>query len=199
MTVLDVGANIGSYTLLAAKRVGPEGRVYAFEPDPRTRASLERNVRDNRFANVIVVPCAASDSPGSMPLYQSETAGYSSLHPQAGDDGGVGTTVVEGVRIDDVVPEGRADVVKMDVEGHEPLAFRGMERIAANSPRLRLFLEFNPDTLASADQDVAAFAAHRQARFRRVQLIDENAEALAPFDPGKLTRYRNIVCLEVES
>src|SRR5919109_3585908 len=74
--VLDVGANIGWYTLLAARAAGPSGHVYSFEPDPRTLPSLEQNVRANGFSNVSVIPKAASDASRRQTLYLSRVAGW---------------------------------------------------------------------------------------------------------------------------
>ena len=62
----DLGAYVGPFTLLAARLVGPEGRVVAFEPDPRARAVLERNLAANGVANVTVVPCAVGDRHGKV-------------------------------------------------------------------------------------------------------------------------------------
>ena len=74
----DVGANVGFFTLIGARRVGESGRVVAFEPAPTTRAALERNVRLNGFANVDIVEAAVSDAAGSatfvMPLGANQQA-----------------------------------------------------------------------------------------------------------------------------
>jgi len=67
--VLDIGANIGYYTLIFARLVGERGRVYAFEPDPTNFRLLKKNVRANGYQNVIFVKKAVADSSGSMPLY----------------------------------------------------------------------------------------------------------------------------------
>src|SRR6185369_10140974 len=68
-TVLDIGANIGYYTLIAAKLVGPTGKVYAFEPDPANFRLLKKNVEGNGHTNVVLVDCAVSDKDQKVRLY----------------------------------------------------------------------------------------------------------------------------------
>src|SRR5262245_590665 len=70
--VLDIGANIGYYTLIFSKLVGPGGRVYAFEPHPTNFSLLDRNVQTNGYKNATVVRKAVADATGSLKLYESE-------------------------------------------------------------------------------------------------------------------------------
>ena len=69
MTFVDVGANNGYYTLLAAEKVGTEGHVYSFEPFPGNYARLASSVADNRFGNVTLIDPAVSQTLGYMRLY----------------------------------------------------------------------------------------------------------------------------------
>lgn len=69
MSVLDIGANIGYYALLASRAVGTEGRVYAFEPDPRSYRCLVANLAANRAQNVRAFEAAVSESTGRRTLY----------------------------------------------------------------------------------------------------------------------------------
>jgi FkbM family methyltransferase len=194
MVVLDVGANIGCYSLLAARRVGPSGRVYAFEPDPRTRPSLEYNVRANGLTNVTIVPKAASDAAGRRTLYLSRSASHSGLAHSMDERSIVGTRTVDTVRIDDVVAGQPVDVVKMDIEGHEPAALRGMEDTLARSPEVRLFLEFNPVALQAAGSDQDSFSARLSTDFSEVSAIDERSASLRPFSLDEEQRLYNLFC-----
>ena len=71
MIPVDAGANIGEFTLLAAKRVGPQGRVIAYEPVAEIRGRLERNITTNRYANVTVRGIALGAETGTATLYRS--------------------------------------------------------------------------------------------------------------------------------
>lgn len=194
MTVLDIGANIGYYSLLAARTVGPKGHVYAFEPDPRTVESLTANVRANAFSNVTVIPKAASDSTRLLQLRQSRIATYSGLHSSMPPGSVIGTTAVETVRLDDVLEGARVDVMKCDVEGEEPAVLRGMRRTLQNSPDLRLLVEFNPIALASAGADASSFLQELRTSFDEVLVIDERERALIQLEPAKLGRLANLYC-----
>jgi FkbM family methyltransferase len=136
--MLDLGANIGFYTLLAAAAVGPTGRVVSFEPNGANLQLLYGSLLANRFENVEVFPFAASDHRGFQPLLTVGSNGVLNFV----DSGNL--TIVPLVRLDDVLPAGaRFDVVKMDIEGHEPAALRGMERLLRRC-RPVLFTEFFP-------------------------------------------------------
>lgn len=130
MTFVDAGANMGLYSLFAAKRVMPRGRVLAMEPSRREYEILVRNVEANRLQNVRALRVALSDRRGTAELLVAplENAGHNTL-----GEFGYGTALerketVPVERLDDIIRgEGieRVDVVKMDVEGAEMLALRG--------------------------------------------------------------------------
>jgi FkbM family methyltransferase len=119
---VDVGANIGFYTLLAASRVGPSGKVIAFEPSSANCELIEASVRKNGFTNVVVQQAAVADITGTIGYRQTR---YSS-------NGVVGNfddfpQRVRAVTLDACLQgEERVDVVKMDVEGAEGLVLSGM-------------------------------------------------------------------------
>jgi FkbM family methyltransferase len=192
--VLDIGANIGWYTVLAARQVGEKGHVYALEPDPRTLGSLHRNVDANGFANVTIIPIAASDQARRQVLYQGRSAVFSGLSPAADDDVMVGTTEVETATIDDLLGAGRVDVIKIDIEGHEPAALRGMKATLRRNSHAQLFLEFSPETLRAAGTDPDNFARLIMSAFTDVKVIDERKAALRPFTSDPSRRICNLVC-----
>lgn len=136
---LEVGANVGFYTLLAATLVGPQGRVWAFEPEPDICESLARSVRENDFSQVTALPLALSDHEGELTFYRAHDGTASSLVPEApGHEGRYDRTLTVPVTsLDKVVRDGRLelgriDVVKVDVEGEEVRTIGGMlETLAA--------------------------------------------------------------------
>lgn len=130
MTVLDVGANAGLYSMLASKSVGASGHVVSFEPSPRERARLEGHLRLNRCRNVTVEPVALGDATGEAELFvvEGHEIGCNSIHPAEGISGHRVRVPVR--RLDDYVAGGRfarVDLVKMDIEGAELSALRGAE------------------------------------------------------------------------
>jgi FkbM family methyltransferase len=143
MTVLDIGAHIGYYTLVAANLVGENGRVFAFEPHPHNFAMLEKNVRINGYKNAILVQKAVSDKSGHIKLFLSE---YGTLHSllQVGKK----SIVVEAVTLDEFFDKDcKVDVIKIDVEGAEMLVLLGGDRIIKSNDNLKIFTEFFPEAL----------------------------------------------------
>jgi FkbM family methyltransferase len=129
---LDIGANIGFYTLFAGKRVGPKGRVFAFEPDPMTFESLERSVARNSLGWVRCMNVALSDKEGEMPFFTVSDGSAHSLVPEIASRAKrySGQVPVRVTRLDDL-SEGaldtpRIDLIKIDVEGEEPRTVAGM-------------------------------------------------------------------------
>src|SRR5580704_1813642 len=141
MTVLDIGAHHGFYTLLAAKRVGPQGRVFAFEPSTRERKALLRHVRINGCRNVTVEGLALGSESADTELFVVEGAktGCNSLKKPAADVAGTLSTVqVQVARLDDWLARGKitdVDFIKLDVEGGELEVLKGAERMLSGRPR----------------------------------------------------------------
>jgi FkbM family methyltransferase len=128
-TVVDVGANAGFFTLLAASRVGPAGQVLAFEPVPAVWAALNLNVDLNGVRQVSLHRVALSDANGTLTMYEGPPShrGVSSLRP-LGD--GFATHQVEVRCLDDWMHTlRRVKLIKIDVEGAEQHVVRGMRRL----------------------------------------------------------------------
>lgn len=145
MAVLDVGANVGFHTLLFARAVGPEGTVWAFEPDPDNFATLERNIVRNGYGNIKAVRAAVGAATGKASLYRSAFhCDHRVYRTQNGPQG----LPIEMVSIDDFLPpDQRVDFVKMDVQGAEGMVLRGMRRILSANPGITLIMEFWPEGL----------------------------------------------------
>jgi FkbM family methyltransferase len=115
--VLDIGANIGYFTLLFARIVGPTGSVYAFEPEPRNFELLSKNVEINSYQNVTLVPKAVSNCRGSGELHLCDTnPGMHSLYSLSKSTRSVDVDII---RLDDYFAnyDGKIRFVKIDIEG----------------------------------------------------------------------------------
>lgn len=136
--LVDVGASIGWFALLAAARA-PRGKVIAFEPGHDNVQLIYRSVAANGFDNVVVYPFAATDRRRYLQLALSAAYGFVHDVDDRSDD-----TVVQGVTVDEIVErEPRVDIIKIDIEGHEPFALRGMQQTIARHHPL-LLTEFHP-------------------------------------------------------
>jgi len=141
MTVLDIGAHHGFYTLLAWKRVGPHGRVFSFEPSPRERKALLRHVKINRCGNVTVEGLALGSESEDAELFvvQGAQTGCNSLRKPAADvAGALSPAQVHVVRLDDWIASRKIatiDFVKLDVEGGELDVLKGAQVLLNSRPR----------------------------------------------------------------
>jgi FkbM family methyltransferase len=128
MTFVDVGANIGYYTLMAARLVGSAGVVHAFEPHAPMRHKLEENVGRNGFENVVLHPEALARETGEVAFYATAwdaNQGISSILPGAGR---TAVRKVPSLTLDDFVAglgPRPVDLIKMDIEGAEIFAIQG--------------------------------------------------------------------------
>ena len=136
-TVYDIGAHIGYVSLSLAKRVGPTGSVIAFEPVPRNVDLLRRNIEVNGLKNIQLMDVAASDQRGETRIRMGENPSMASMVWHKNDPS-VSEMVVRTVAIDDLVEAGdfkHPRFVKIDVEGAEGFALKGMRRtLAASRP-----------------------------------------------------------------
>ena len=144
--VLDLGANIGYFTMLSASLVGPRGSVIAVEPNPSNARLIEASRRANGYGNVTVAQVAAGLGPGLLVLHRSHSNGTTSPAP---DEAAalLAAETVGCVRAETLVPAGRRiDLVKVDVEGAEYLALGGCSRLIRRD-RPRIVTEFSPSLM----------------------------------------------------
>jgi FkbM family methyltransferase len=164
MVFVDVGANDGYYTLFAAQRVGPSGRVVAVEPSTRERANLEHNIARNGLGNVTVIPLALGAACGTaeLCLAQSAHSGHNTLGRFAND--GVKAESVEQVTVrtlDSLAGEvllDRIDVMKIDVEGAEASVIAGARDVLAATKPL-IVLEISDKALRGQGSDAKQLIA----------------------------------------
>lgn len=149
MQVVDVGANIGYYTWMASSCVGPQGRVFSFEPGPYAFERLERVIRENGVKNVECRRVALSDRAGRATLYvpQKDAGNYNPSFSQYLPDMLAVDVAVE--RLDDALPRAgvsQVDFMKVDVEGHELEVFRGGEEWIRQGRIKSVLCELNEDS-----------------------------------------------------
>ncbi|MCX6719016.1 MAG: FkbM family methyltransferase [Candidatus Taylorbacteria bacterium] len=145
MTVLDVGANIGVYTLKVANLVGPTGRVWAFEPDQNNYSSLTKNVNTNRYGNVTLINKAVADKTGTSRLFISEE--NRGDHRIFSSDEQRISVPIEIVALDDIFLREKIDFIKMDIQGAEYLALTGMSELIQRNRDIVILIEFAPNWL----------------------------------------------------
>ncbi len=154
---VDVGANVGFYTLALACHVGPRGRVLAVEPASEACTRLEDNIRRNGLTNVRLARAAAAESPGSLTLHLSATdLGSSSCVRVPSPYEAAGTETVTAAPLDDLIQEAGIEphFIKIDAEGMELAVLRGAAR-TLRARRPALMVELNPIALRATGNSVA--------------------------------------------
>lgn len=161
--VLDVGANIGNFTMLAASRVGSEGGVIAVEPIARNRQLIARAARANGYKQVEIIAGAASDRSGMIDLRTHPDTSNSATLAAAGEclreERGQSIPVPTFVLDECLADLARLDLVKIDIAGMEPLALRGFEHSLSRF-RPIVFSEFHPWAIERATATAAIDYLH---------------------------------------
>ncbi|MDP9002840.1 MAG: FkbM family methyltransferase [Myxococcota bacterium] len=179
--VFDVGANIGLWLLGAARRLGNQGKIHAFEPVTENCVRLRANLVRNRLVDrVVIQQCALSDHGGPLTLYQPSynNSGHFTLGKRPGVETGL---TVEGQTLDDYVASAgirRVDLLKSDVEGAEWFLFRGGRALLSRDDSPVLLFEVNEDTAASLGhtcRDVKALLVEHG-----YEMFDYDGRRLAP-------------------
>jgi FkbM family methyltransferase len=182
--VLDIGANIGLYSLALSRAVGPAGRVIAFEPDPDNAALLRKNLDVNGCSNVTVIEDALGDESKDVKLYESDdNRGALSTS----DVLGVGEEHAIRVRMrrgDAVLAElgVQPRLAKIDVEGAEPLVIAGL---GAQLPQVLMF-EFVPHLLRAAGRDPAEFLHRLRSAGYSLAAVDPESGRARDLTPAEL-------------
>lgn len=200
MTVLDIGANIGYYTVQAARAVGEQGHVYAFEPDPNNHEILRRNLEINGYRNVTAEQKAVSNKTDEVRLYiAKENKGDHRVY----DSGDQRLSIpIDAVRLDDYLEASGhvVDVVKMDIQGAEFKALQSMHNILQKNDRLVLFTEYSPAQIRIIGDDPINMLEILESAGFHFQVIDEQARKLVHMDKQAILdschgeTYVNLLC-----
>jgi len=205
MTLVDLGAHLGYFSLIAATCVGPSGRVYAFEPQPEIYDLLVTNIEVNDLQSIIrPARKAVSNTAGTLPLFLgTRDSGEASFYHTPGGSSSE-SVVVEVTTLDAFCAQQGwppVHVIKMDIEGAEMMALEGLRELASRSLDLRLIMEFNPNIQAAAGvADEELFEALLRLGFHKFSALHKGVQPLKiPQDIPRLLRmagdgYVNLLC-----
>jgi FkbM family methyltransferase len=184
-TVIDVGANLGFYTLELARLVGAGGVVHAFEPEPANYRLLSQAIGANGYDNVVAHEVAVSDRSGSTELFLSEIhQGDHRILP--GPDHRRHLTV-RMTSVDEFLPPPvRVDVIKIDVQGAEGRVLRGMEGTIRVNPSIVVLVEFSPRLMRAAGEVPAHFVSHLHSFDLPVGRLDRKRGRVEPIPRSEL-------------
>lgn len=197
--VVDVGAHLGHYSLIAGRGVGNSGKVLAFEPHPRNLKYLRQNIQDNDLSDhVVVVSQAISAQRGSATFYvdefESDTSG---LHQSSADSLPM---QIETAPLSAHLPDGQLpSLIKVDVEGAELEVLSGMENIIENAKKagspFALVIECNDAALTLAGASAELLVQRLKKFGLKLFLIDERESQLIPLQEGaQVKECQNLFC-----
>ncbi|MGE6786758.1 FkbM family methyltransferase [Ensifer adhaerens] len=197
MVFVDVGANIGYFTVLVAAKAGTAARVFAYEPNPRLIPIMKKSIDANwSAAPVTLHEAAASDETGSATLFIPTSKGGNASMAYAKDGAEV---IVPMVTLDETLPADLVvDLMKIDIEGFELFALKGANRTIERNPSIKIVLEWSLDQTEAAGVDpkeIANFFTERGFLPFDVTLQDLHcpASAALSWDGILSTRYMNLL------
>lgn len=189
--VVDIGANIGFHTMLFANKIGPQGKVYAFEPDPVSYKILQKNVKANHFNNVIAKPLAISNKKVELNLYKSknnygDNRVYDSDIPTA-------KIKIQADSLDNLFytilnKDQKISLLKIDTQGFEPFVIDGARRII-NKYKPMLFFEYWPYGYHNSKSNGTEMLNYLKNIYKDLYLIDDNNEKIMKVDIEFINQY----------
>lgn len=191
---LDLGANIGYFTMLAAKLVGQSGKVIAVEPNPQNLQLIYASLLENQITNVAIYPYAVSDCAGILRF------------TTVGSNGGVITKyskdqkhfmLVPALTIDEMLKDiPQIDLIKIDIEAHEPAAIRGMEKVLRRLKPM-IITEFHPWAMRLNNADPPeVYLQQLEDLGYRFSVIKSSGELVAMSSPQQVLKFWQSLQLE---
>ena len=174
--VVDVGANIGYYTVLLADKVGNSGKVYAFEPDKTSFEILKKNIKENNLKNVVTVNAAVGSRGEKKILYKSKKnlgdhkvyeipLGFAASPFEERE-------TVKIIKLDNFLKNKKIDLMKVDTQGWEPEVIKGAKNlISKNKPTI--FMEYSPASYTQANLNGKKMMKFLRNIYKKIWWIDE--------------------------
>jgi len=200
--VIDIGGNIGYFTLIFAKLVGENGQVFVFEPEPNSYKILKKNVEINGYNNVKLINKAVSNEPKKVKLYldDSNLGGHSLANRNNKK-----SIEIDAIKLDEFLgSKGKINFIKMDVEGAEIEAIKGMSDLLKKMDDLKMLIEFNPKMLKGFGVTTEEyFNELTKHKFKIYDLDNKNERLIQIKSYHDLAKYKdnhytNLLCSKKE-
>lgn len=188
--ILDVGAQFGLYSMLAARHIGANGRIFAFEPSPDTVAVLGRHLKNNRMSDrVEIVQAAVGPEEGEVTFYMAGTHPSNTLAPTTVDPVKLTPVKVKAITVDGFCRQRqlKPTILKIDVEGWELQVLRGATEVVQD-PGLTICVEMHPYAWESAGYTAADFTIFVEANGFEIVPLTGQASPLTEYGEVWLKR-----------
>ena len=202
MHVIDIGANIGYFSILFSKWVGDKGKVFAFEPEPENYSILVKNIQANNCNNIIPIKKAVSNKEGTLILFQSEeNKGDHRIFDAEilPEDKNRNKIEIESIKLDSfILSEQKIDFIKMDIQGSEMLALEGMMQILSRNHKMYLFTEFWPYAIERSGRSPKEYLEILRLLSFKISTLDKDEKiptSSKDFDDEDFrSRQINLIC-----
>lgn len=176
-TILDIGANIGYYTIQFSKTLNGNGIIFAVEPAENNINMLKKNIETNKAKNVRVIDKAISSETDSGKLFLSQ--GHNGDHRIYKTKEKRASVTVNTITVDDILNnEKRVDLIKMDIQGAEHLAIQGMNETLDRFHDIIIVTEFSPSLLKSSGGNPIKFVQYFVDKGFKIKFFDEKKKSL---------------------
>lgn len=177
-TFIDVGANVGLFSVAAGRQIGPSGSILSFEPAPETMSALTATMRLNGLSPIVTLhQSAAGRENGTARLNIGQICGHSSLLPLEEKREAIDVSIVV---LDDIIGDRKVDLIKIDVEGWELEVLEGLRKTLANNRDASVLLEFGPSHIKRAGSDPLTWVSTLRTFGMDIYEINEDDASLTP-------------------
>lgn len=193
-TVLDIGANIGFYATILSDIVGEKGKIHCFEPDTTNFNHLKKTT--DSYKNIIINNKAVGPKTEKLKIYTSKelNVDHRTYKPEEYDQ----EIEIDAVSIDDYLKDAKVDFIKMDIQGFEMEAMKGMKATLKNNPKVKMISEFWPYGLKKAGSSLRDYFVLLKELNFNVEILKENKleilnlETVLKLEPLGEEHYFNI-------
>lgn len=202
--VVDVGAHIGYFTLIFSKLVGDNGKVYSFEADPTNFEILMKNLEVNKIKNVTCENFAISDKNGKVKLFNANSSTANRLFSSEDEN----FIEIESITLDEYFQDKnmKIDFLKLDIQGAEPLAMKGMKELFKKNQPLKILLEWWPNGIKKLGEEPESHLKFLENKGYQISEIDDknreiletNVKQLMKKYPNKQIEDINLICKKTE-
>jgi FkbM family methyltransferase len=195
---VDIGANIGLYTVLAAKLVGAKGKVLAIEPSPTTSIILGKQLEINRLSNVTIIQAGVSSEAGFLDLWDCTAGGdaFSSFGKPIHEHDYVQRSVpVDSLDklLEKYSPGIKPKLMKIDVEGWESNVLQGSQKILSSSDAPDLLIEFCEKALRGSGSSCIQLYDSLRSLGYKLSIVDHYSGHLRPWSVPQALEYENVL------
>lgn len=185
-TVLDIGAHIGYYTLLSSQKVGEKGQVISVEPDPHNFSYLKKNILSNNLKNVKLIHKAAGDKKKKVTFHVNT---INTGDNRVFDNGQLRKVIkVDQVRLDDVLKDHSIDVIKIDIQGSELGALKGLTKTLKKNKEIIVFTELWPEGLEMSGSSLKEYLSFLEKMDFIFYIVDELGKSIKKTTSQKLQK-----------